>query len=115
MYVKIEKALLSYPQHIYAHMYTCVCGNYTIKEFEILNFLLLIKNMSSLKFLIFIHFCLFLGGFPGGGSDIKNLPKCRRPGLDPWVGKTPGEGNGNPPPPSTLAWKIPWTEEPGRL
>ena len=24
-----------------------------------------------------------------------------------------GEGNGNPP--STLAWKIPWTEEPGRL
>ena len=24
-----------------------------------------------------------------------------------------GEGNGNPS--STLAWKIPWTEEPGRL
>ena len=24
-----------------------------------------------------------------------------------------GEGNGNPP--STLAWKIPWMEEPGRL
>ena len=24
-----------------------------------------------------------------------------------------GEGNGNPL--STLAWKIPWTEEPGRL
>lgn len=70
MYVKVEKALLSYPQHIYAHMYICVCGNYTIKEFEILNFLLLIKNMNSLKFLIFIHFCLFLGVFPGG-SDIK--------------------------------------------
>ena len=35
-------------------------------------------------------------------------------GFDPWVGKIPpGEGNGNPS--SILAWKIPWTEKPGRL
>ena len=37
---------------------------------------------------------------------------------EPWVsglcaGKSPGEGNGNPP--SSLAWEIPWTEETGRL
>ena len=23
-------------------------------------------------------------------------PQCGRPGFDPWVGKIPGEGNGNP-------------------
>ena len=28
-------------------------------------------------------------------------------------GRSPGEGNGNLP--SILAWKIPWTEEPGGL
>ena len=30
---------------------------------------------------------------------------------DPWVGKTPWKGRGNP----LLAWRIPWTEEPGGL
>ena len=39
--------------------------------------------------------------------------QCRGPGFDTWVGKYPGEGNGNPP--STLASRIPWTEEPGGL
>ena len=39
--------------------------------------------------------------------------QCRRPGFDTWVGKYHGEGNGNPP--STLASRIPWTEEPGGL
>ena len=32
------------------------------------------------------------------------------PGLIPGSGRSPGEGNG-----STIAWKIPWTEKPGRL
>ena len=27
---------------------------------------------------------------------VKNLPACRRPGLDPWLGKSPGGGQGNP-------------------
>jgi len=26
---------------------------------------------------------------------VKRL-QCGRPGFDPWVGKIPGEGNGNP-------------------
>ena len=39
--------------------------------------------------------------------------QCRRPGFDSWVRKIPGEGNGNPL--SIRAWRIPWTEEPGRL
>ena len=34
-------------------------------------------------------------------------------GSIPGSGRSPGEGNGNPS--NTLAWRIPWTEEPGRL
>ena len=40
--------------------------------------------------------------------------QCRRPGLDPWVGKrSSGEENGNQS--SILTCRIPWTEGPGRL
>ena len=35
------------------------------------------------------------------------------PGSIPGSGRSPGEGNGNPL--SILAWRIPWTEEPGEL
>ena len=48
---------------------------------------------------------------------VKNLPASaadtRDAGLIPESGRSPGVGNGNPL--SILAWKIPWTEEPGRL
>ena len=27
---------------------------------------------------------------------VKNLPAMQETGFSPWVGKTPGEGNGNP-------------------
>ena len=33
-------------------------------------------------------------------------------GLISGLGRSPGEGNGNS---SILAWKIPWTKEPGGL
>ena len=46
-------------------------------------------------------------GFPGG-SVVKNPPAKAE---DPWTGRSPGGGNGNPS--SILAWRIPWTEEPG--
>ena len=50
-------------------------------------------------------------GFPGG-SVVKNLPASAGdnssiPGSD----RSSGEGNGSPL--HTLAWEIPWTEEPG--
>ena len=48
-----------------------------------------------------------LVGF-SGGSDGKTPLQCRIPGS----GRSPGEGNGNS---SNFAWRIPWTEEPGRL
>ena len=35
-------------------------------------------------------------------------------GFDPWVGKDPLE-KGMATHSSILAWRIPWTEEPGRL
>ena len=27
---------------------------------------------------------------------VKNCLQCRRPEFDPWSGRSPGEGNGNP-------------------
>ena len=48
---------------------------------------------------------------------VKNLPASagdiRDPGSIPGWGRSPGGGNGNPH--SVLAWRIPWTEEPGGL
>ena len=41
------------------------------------------------------------------GAVIKNLPKSKSPGPDAEKAMAPHS--------STLAWKIPWTEEPGRL
>ena len=40
--------------------------------------------------------------------------QCRRCGFDPWVGKIPLE-KGMATHSSILAWRIPWTEESGRL
>ena len=55
---------------------------------------------------------MMMVGFPGG-SVAKNLPaNAGDTGSTPGLGRSPGEGNGNHS--SILAWKIPWTEEPGR-
>ena len=56
-----------------------------------------------------------LSGFPGGASGKEPACQCRRPkrqGLDPWVGKVPLE-EGMATHFSVLAWRVPWTEEPG--
>ena len=44
---------------------------------------------------------------------VKNLPAIAGH-LDPWVGKDPLE-EGKATHSSILAWRIPWTEEPGGL
>ena len=50
----------------------------------------------------------------GGNSDNKESAcDVRDPSSIPGWGRSPGEGNGNPP--QYLAWKISWTEELGRL
>ena len=51
--------------------------------------------------------------FPGGSEGKASACNAGDPGLIPGLGRSPGEGNTNQS--SILAWKIPWTEEPGRL
>ena len=56
-------------------------------------------------------------GFPGGGSVVKSPPvnagDTRDADLVPESGSSPGEEMATLS--SIFAWKIPWTEEPGRL
>jgi len=48
------------------------------------------------------------------GSMVKNPPaKAGGSGSAPGSGRSPGKGNDNPL--HILDWRIPWTEEPGRL
>ena len=68
---------------------------------------------------------LLQGIFPTQGSNL-GLPRCRQTlyqlshkefacsARDPWVGKIPWKKE-MATHSSTLAWKIPWMEEPGRL
>ena len=45
---------------------------------------------------------------------VKRLPANEGyAGMTPGLGRSPGEGNGTNS--SLLAWRIPWTEEPGGL
>ena len=56
-------------------------------------------------------------GFPGGSVDKEsacNVSDAGRHKFDPWVGKILWRRTWQPAP-VFLAWKIPWTEEPGRL
>ena len=48
-------------------------------------------------------------------QTVKQLPACNEGDLGsiPGLGRSPGEGNATHS--STLAWRIPWTEDPGRL
>ena len=63
-----------------------------------------------------------------GGSEVKaSASNVGDLGSIPGLGRSPGEGNGNPlqysclenpmdeTHSSILAWRIPWTKEPGRL
>ena len=71
--------------------------------------------MLQLTAYLLVHWCPhFLGGSEG------KEPACNAgdSGSIPGSGRSPGEGNGNPLQYwllSILAWRIPWTEEPGRL
>ena len=50
----------------------------------------------------------------GGGSEVKaSAWNAGDPGSIPGLGRSPGEGRATHS--STLVYKIPWTEEPGRL
>ena len=51
--------------------------------------------------------------FPGGSDGKASAYNAGDLGSIPGSGRSPGEGNGNSL--QYLAWKIPWTEETGRL
>ena len=53
-------------------------------------------------------------GFLGSSAGIESACNAGHPGLIPGLGSYPAVGHGNPLY-SILAWRIPWTEEPGRL
>ena len=53
--------------------------------------------------------------FPGGSDGKAPAYNAGDPGSIPGSGRSPGEGKVLAPHSSTLAWKIPWKEEPGRL
>ena len=67
------------------------------------------KEKVKMKSLVFVR--ELAGSF--NGSVVKN-PRLRRHGFDPWVGNISLE-KGMAAQSSILAWKIPWTEEPGGL
>ena len=51
--------------------------------------------------------------FPGGSEVKASACNAGDLGLIPGLGRSPGEGNATHS--SILAWRIPWTEEPGGL
>ena len=52
-------------------------------------------------------------GFPRWLRWERIHMQCRRPRFNPWSRRSTGVGHGNPL--QYLAWRIPWTEEPGGL
>ena len=52
-------------------------------------------------------------GFPGGSDGKQSACNSRDLGSIPGWGRSPGEGKTTHS--SILAWRIPWTEEPGGL
>ena len=52
-------------------------------------------------------------GFPGGSDGEASAYNAGDWGSIPGLGRSPGEGNGNPL--EYSCWKIPWMEKPGRL
>ena len=68
--------------------------------------------MLSLNCTIILDICLAVG-FPSGSEGKVSACNVGDLGSIPELGRSPGERKGNPL--GTLAWKIPWTEKPGRL
>ena len=68
----------------------------------------LVPAFLDMDLLGFIMFRL-----PGGSDGKASAYNAGDPGSIPGSGRSSGEGNGTHS--STLAWKIPWMEEHGRL
>ena len=83
-----------------------------LAEAEIVVFILSVDVYQTVDFKS-VRINKGLVSFPGG-SVMKNSPaNAGDTGSVPGWGRCPREGNSNPL--HILAWKIPWTEEPGSL
>ena len=81
---------------------------FTIKKKKRIHNQGIIKTTISLE-----NECIsyILQGFPSGTSGKEPMQETKE---TPWVGKSPGGGSITTHS-SILAWRIPWTEEPGGL
>ena len=55
-----------------------------------------------------LPYCLSFQGFPGSSDGKESASNAGDQGSIPVMGRSPGEGNGNPTHSSILAWRIPW-------
>ena len=69
-------------------------------------------NCLSLSFCLFLGVALVLRGLPSGSDGKESAYNAGDLGSIPGLGRSPGQGNGNPL--QYLAWEISWTEEPGK-
>ena len=69
------------------------------------------KRRHDFKINLFMAVCSVV--FSGGWDGKKICLQCGIPGFYLWLGRSPGERDGTHS--STLAWKIPWMGEPGRM
>ena len=69
-----------------------------------------LKWLSSSSIVALLWYKSLLS-FPGGSDGKESACNVRNLGSIPGSGRSPGDGNGNPL--QFLAWRIPWTEEPG--
>ena len=53
--------------------------------------------------------------FSGGSDGKESACQCKGPGFDPWVEREDPLEKGIATNSSILAWRTPWTEEPGGL
>ena len=64
-----------------------------------------------IKIFVFYSFKYWLIYFPRSSVGKESACKAGDLGLIPGLGRSPGEGKNT----GILAWRIPWTEESGRL
>ena len=85
-------------------------------KFSVLNFLMCVIRVRKDAIHITLMGFPSLASFPSFGRVVKNPPAkvgdTRDNDSNPWVRKIPWRRKWQPTP---VAWRIPWTEEPGGL
>ena len=85
----------------------------TITERILWEILVVYFQMISAYNLMYVCMYIRLPWLLSGQESVCNAGDARDMGSNPGSGRSPGGGNGNLL--HILAWRIPWTEEPGRL